>query len=116
VTRTIRRLLLVEGGGFVAAALIHSGYLLPGYEHEKARIAESVIALVLLAGLVSTWVRPALTRTSGLLAQAFALLGTLVGAFTMAIGVGPRTTLDVVFHAAMLGLLAWGLGVTARKR
>jgi hypothetical protein len=36
----------------------------------------------------------------------------LVGAFTIAIGVGPRTVPDIVFHVVMIGVLVWGL-VTA---
>lgn len=113
---TIRLLLLAQVALFAAASLLHGGSLLAGYEHREARIAESVIALVLLAGLVASWVRPTWTRRAALLAQAFALLGTLVGAFVIAIGVGPRTVLDIALHAAMLILLVWGLVVAGRAR
>ena len=75
---TIRSFLLFEAATFLVASLIHSGVLIAGYEHQKARIAEGVIALVLLTAAVSTWIRPASTRTAGLVGQAFALLGTLV--------------------------------------
>jgi hypothetical protein len=47
-------------------------------------------------------------------AQGFALLGTLVGIFTIIVGVGPRTTPDVIYHIAMVGLLVWGLATAAR--
>src|SRR5438105_15124038 len=73
-----------------------------------------VIGAVLLIALALTWALPAWTRRVGIVAQAFALLGTLVGAFTIAIGVGPRTVPDVVYHAAILLALAWGLAVAAR--
>ncbi len=112
----IRLLLLLEAAAFAAAALVHSGYAIAGYEHGKARIAESVIALVLLTALVSTWIRPVLTRSIAMAAQGFALLGTLVGAVTIAVGVGPRTTPDIVYHAGLLVVLTWGLIVTARAR
>jgi hypothetical protein len=49
--------------------------------------------------------------------QAFALLGTCVGAVMIAFGVGPRTTPDVLFHGLLLVLLVGGLvwtGWTAR--
>src|SRR5881296_1977043 len=49
---------------------------------------QAAIAVVLLVGLVLTWIRPGSTRGVGLAAQAFALLGTLLGIFTIAIGVG----------------------------
>src|SRR5207248_5342746 len=96
---TLRLFLLVEGASFVLAGLVHFGVLARGYEHGSAAIAESVIGAVLLIALTLTWVLPAWTRTLGIAAQAFALLGTLVGAFTIAIGVGPRTVPDVMYHA-----------------
>ena len=111
---TIRPFLLLEGASFVLAALVHFGVLARGYEHGAASIAESVIAIVLLVALVLTWLVPALTRSIGIAAQAFALLGTLIGAFTIAIGVGPRTVPDVIYHAAILLVLAWGLVVAVR--
>jgi hypothetical protein len=115
VTGTIRRFLALEAIAFVAAALAHAGVLLDGYAHRQARIAESVIAAVLLAGLAYSWLRPSSTRRTGLAVQGFALLGTLVGAFTIAIGVGPRTVPDIVYHVGLLVVLSWGLVVTARK-
>jgi hypothetical protein len=111
---TIRRYLTVEALAFFAAALIHAGYLVPGYQHRAARIAETVLALALLAGLAVGMARPALARTAGLAAQCFALLGTLVGIFTMIVGVGPQSTPDVVYHLAMVALLGWGLAAIAR--
>jgi hypothetical protein len=56
--REIRVLLFFEGATFVFASLIHSGVLIDGYEHHKARIAEGVIAVVLLLAAVSIWIRP----------------------------------------------------------
>jgi hypothetical protein len=111
---TVRLFLLLEGASFVVAGLVHFGVLARGYEHGSAAIAESVTGAVLLVALTLTWVLPAWARALGIAAQAFALLGTLVGAFTIAIGVGPRTVPDVVYHAAILLALAWGLVVAAR--
>jgi len=114
--KPIRLFLIFEAASFVFASLIHSGRLIQGYEHPQARIAEVVIAMVLLAGLALTWIRPASVRVVGLAAQGFALLGTLVGAFTIAIGVGPRTPPDIAYHIAILVVLAWGLRVAAGTR
>lgn len=111
----IRALLLVEAVAFALAAMVHFGVLIHGYEHDKARIAESIIALALLAGLTVSLLRPALTRDAALVAQAFALLGTFVGLFTIMVGVGPRTVPDVIFHIAIVLVLAGGLVVTNRK-
>jgi hypothetical protein len=108
--------MLVEAATFVAASLIHSGALVAGYEHRQARIAEGVIASVLLVAVALTWIRPKWTRAVGLAAQGFALLGTMVGLFTIAVGVGPRTVPDVIYHAAIVVVLIWGLSVAARGR
>lgn len=104
----IRWFLLVEAIAFAVAALVHSGVLLDGYEDIGARIAESIIALVLLAGLVLSLVRPGSTQDAGIGAQAFALLGTLVGS-TLIMVVGPRKALDIVYHGTMIVVLVWGL-------
>lgn len=87
-----------------------------GYQHQKAGTAESVIALVLFVGLAVSWRRPTSTRRAGLAAQAFALLGTLVGIFTIAIGVGPRTAPDIAYHIGIVVVLVTGLVVVMRAR
>ena len=90
--RAVRLLLLLEGASFVVAGLVHRGVLVHGYEHHEASIAaETVIGVVLLAGVVLTCIPPGAGADDwpALAAQAFALLGTLVGAFTIAVGVGP---------------------------
>jgi hypothetical protein len=85
--------------------------LISGYEHREARIAETVIAVVLLAGATLMWIRPTWARAAGLGAQGFALFGTLVGIFT-----SPRSTLDIVYHIAIVAVLLWGLAVVRRAR
>jgi len=111
VKQVIRLFVLLEGIAFIAASLTHFGIWVDGYRHRKAGIAESVIGIVLLAGWASTLIRPSLTRRIGLGVQAFALLGTLVGIFTIAIGVGPRTLPDLVFHACIVIVLLSGLSL-----
>src|SRR5919204_6494552 len=106
--------MVVEGATFLLASLIHAGAIVAGYEHDRARIAETVIAIVLLGAAAAIWIRPAWTRAAGLAAQAFALLGTLIGVFTSAIGIGPRTLPDIVYHLAIIAVLIWGLTVARR--
>jgi hypothetical protein len=86
--------------------------LIAGYEHQKARIAERVTGLVLLTAAISTWIRSASTRTAGLAGQASAILGTLIGVFTIAVGVGPRTAPDTAYHIVIVVVLIWGLVIT----
>jgi hypothetical protein len=82
--------------------------------HRQAATAESVIAIVLLAGWISISILRSWTHRISLAVQAFALLGTLVGIFTIALGVGPRTMPDLVYHASIVAVLVSGLIVTAR--
>ena len=111
---TIRLFLLLEAAGFTVASLVHSGVYLTGYEHAQARVAEGVIAVVLIIGLLFTFVNRSWIRPAGLAAQVFALLGTLVGLFTIAVGIGPRTVPDLVFHAGIVLVLIGGLTVASR--
>jgi hypothetical protein len=113
---TLRRFMLIEAATFIVAAAIHAGQLFSGFEHREARIAETVIAVVLLGGATLTWIRPSSARAAGLAAQGFALVGTLIGIFTIVIGIGPRSVLDIAYHVAIVGVLVWGLAVTWRAR
>jgi len=108
--------LALEAAVFGCAALVHAGALIRGYEHVRAEIAEGVIAAVLIAGLAASLFAPGTSRPIGLAAQAFALVGTLVGLFTIAIGIGPRTAFDLVLHTTMIALLVTGLWAVARHR
>jgi hypothetical protein len=112
---SLRMLMLFEAVTFIVAALIHSGMLITGYEHDKARIAESVIAIVLLAAVASTWIWSAWARWAGMAGQGFALLLTLIGVFTIIVGVGPRTVPDIVYHVAIVAVLVWGLTIAERS-
>ena len=113
--RTVRVFLLLEGVSFLLAALVHAGALVGDYEDAGARIAESVIGGVLLVGLALTWLAPARTRAIGVVAQGFALAGTMVGTYLSVAGIGASTVPDVVYHVAILLTLVWGLTVAARR-
>ena len=110
----VRIILLSQAMLFALAATLHSGVIVSGYEHGRAEIAETVIALALIAGAVVTLLRPHLARISGYAAQGFALLGTFVGLFTIAVGIGPQTGLDLSIHALMIASLVGGLVLTWR--
>ncbi len=102
MTNIIRIILIVAAMAFAVASSIHGGVLLGGWEHREATIAEGVIAAVLALGLLATWIWPTATGGIALGVQGFALLGTLVGALTIAVGVGPQTTSDIIYHALLI--------------
>jgi hypothetical protein len=114
--RVIRGFMAFELVAFAAAALVHFGVLFSGLEHWRAGTAESVLGAVLLLGLLLTWIRPAWARAAGITAQAFALFGTLVGLFTVAIGIGPRTAPDITYHVGMVVVLGLGVYQATQQR
>jgi heme A synthase len=111
----LKVLMPFEAATFVAAAAIHFGAFLDGYGHRKAGIAETVIAAVLLAGSALAWSTPTRARRAVVGTQAFASFGVFVGLTTIAIGVGPRTALDIAYHLAILAVLLVGLVLAARN-
>lgn len=112
--QAIRLFILGEGASFLAAALVHFGVLLRGYEHQATGTAETVIGSVLLIGLASTSVFGQFTRGIGIGVQALALLGTFVGIFTIIVGIGPRTVPDITYHIIIVIALIAGLIVAVR--
>lgn len=110
-----RTLIGATAGSLVVASLIHFGLLIDGYRYQQAATAEAVIAVVMLVGLALTWASGArAARRAAVGALAFGALGTSVGLFTIAIGVGPRNLADVVYHIALLTVLVAGLLVAMR--
>ncbi|RBI60525.1 hypothetical protein DMJ13_19270 [halophilic archaeon] len=114
--RTVRAFLGVEAASFFLAATVHAGFLIRGYDHREAIIAESVIGTVLLVGLAMTWLRPRSSFSIAAGVQAFALLGTFVGILTIIVGIGPRTIQDIVYHAVIVLVLMTGLVLAWRSR
>lgn len=109
----IRGLLLAQIAIFGSAALIHFGVLFDGYLDQAAGTAETVIAIVLLAGLLLTWSRSPWGRRGPIGAHAFALIGTLVG-LSLTVLIGPRTALDIGYHLAMVAALMVGRVASVR--
>ena len=112
---TIRGLMLLQIAIFLALVAIHLGLLIDGYRHRDAVTVELVIAAVLVAGLLLTWTPSPWSRRAATAAQSFGVLGVLLGLVTIALGIGPRTLLDLALNAAMLLTLIAGLASTLRK-
>ena len=106
--------LLVQIAMFLVLVTIHFGLLIGGYGHPAAGTTESVIAVVLLFGLLLTWTPPPWRQRAATAAQSFGALGVLVGLFTFALGIGPRTILDLSLNLILLLTLIAGLVLTKR--
>ena len=107
-----RGFLMLEATTFAVAAAVHFEFLLDGYGHLYAAAAETVIALVLLAGLALTRTREPWPLRAAAAAQGFAVVGVLIGLAAIAVGVGPQTAGDLAYHLAILVVLAAGLAAS----
>lgn len=110
---TVRGFLLVQIAIFLVLLSIHFGLLIGGYRHRAAGITELVITSVLVLGLLLTWMPP-WSQRAATAAQSFGTLGVLVGLFTIALGIGPRTFLDLSLNVVLLLALVAGLASTKR--
>ena len=106
--------LMVETALFVFAALVHRGVFFTGFEHQRAAIAELVIAVVLAAGLIYSFGHSEATRRVGISVQLFALLALVAGFIALSAGSGSRPTLDSVMHVIMFTTLLLGVLVARR--
>jgi hypothetical protein len=101
---------------FLLGALLHLGVRIPAGATVLAEprifpasIVEGLCGLFLAAGSYAaltgrTWAWPALIAAHG-----FALGGVLLGVAALAVGAGPSTELNEVYHRVMLVALAAGL-------
>lgn len=112
----VRSALALQGLIFLVAVSIHFGVLLQGYQHRYAGTAESIIAVVLIIGLLVTLAVPSWARAAAIAAQSFGILGVVVGLFTIVVGIGPRTGLDLALHGVMLITLIAGLIIAVQTK
>jgi len=111
----VRGFLILQIGIFLSMVSIHFGLLIGGYSHRSAGTVELVIAAFLVAGLLLTWIPPLWSRRAATGAQSVGVVGVSVGLFTIALGIGRRTMLDLTLNAALLLTLIAGLATTLRK-
>jgi hypothetical protein len=111
----IRCFLLLQIVIFLSMVSIHFGLLIGGYGHRAAGTTEAVIAAILVAGLLLTWTPPPWSRRAATAVQSIGMLGVLVGLFTIAFGIGPRTSIDLALNGALLLTLIVGLVITLRR-
>src|SRR2546423_11543137 len=93
---------------------VHVVLRIAAYVPRSAGTAEFVIAPVLAAGLLLPWTRGTWSRRSATAVQSFGILAVFGGLSTIAIGIGPRTMLDLTLNAALLLTLIVGLAITLR--
>lgn len=94
---------------FFVGALLHLGVRVPlGFavlgepRILPATIVESLCGLALLLGAFAVLTRVSLVWTAAFAAHAFALGGVLLGMAALAVGAGPSTDLNTIYHSVML--------------
>ena len=102
-----RTFLFAEAAAFAIAALIHAGLPAEEYGHPDAIIFESVLGGILFLGYSLTLYNRSWTRRIGIVAQGIALLGTVVGRFSIIAGAGPTIVFDLIFYRAITAILLW---------
>jgi len=112
---TVRGFLLLQIATLLSMGSIHFGLLIGGYDHRAAGATELIIAAVLLAALLLTWMPAPWSRRPATAAQSFGILSVLGGFLTIATGIGPRTMPDLFLNVGMLLTLTGGLAITLRK-
>ena len=111
----VRGVLVLQIAIFLSMVSIHFGLLIGGYRHRSAGTAELVIAAALVAVLLLTWTPRPWSRRSAIAVQSFGILGVLLGLSTIALGIGPQSTLDLTLNATLLLTLIAGLAITLRE-
>ena len=112
----LRVLLVVEAAIFLMAAFLHTGTPIPlGFATLRepailpARIVETSCGLFLALAAWSIFTVRSWAWRTGLASQIFAICGVLLGIVALALGRGPRTLSNDIYHRIMLVMLVAGV-------
>jgi hypothetical protein len=113
--------LAAEAATFLLAALLHLGVRLGPLAEPPSMPAASVeslagLGLAIAVAALLMRLRSAWPWRTAVAAQAFALLGVLLGITASALGPGPHSGLNDVYHRVMLLALLASLAFTLRDR
>ena len=118
LSTTVGVLAVLYAATFFMGALLHLGVRIPlGFtvlsepRIVEATIVEGLCGLFLAVGAYATFARKSWAWTAVTAAHAFALGGVLLGMAALAVGAGPSTELNTVYHRVMLVALVAGLAV-----
>jgi len=107
VVTLISVLMVAEAVTFLLAALLHLGVPL-GFSEPRiipAAIVEGLCGLFLAVSLYGVVARTRLAWGAALAAHLFAVAGVLLGIASLALGLGPSTVANTIYHRVILGIL-----------
>jgi hypothetical protein len=107
IVTLISVLMVGEALTFLLAALLHLGIPL-GFSEPRiipAAIVEGLCGLLLAGSAYAVFVRTRLAWGAALAAHLFAVAGVLLGIISLALGLGPSTVVNTIYHRVILGVL-----------
>ena len=117
VVTVINVLIVGEAITFLLAALLHLGIQFPlGFSEPRiisAAIAEGLCGIFLAVSAYAVFVRKTWAWWGAIAAHAFAVAGVLLGITALALGLGPSTVANTIYHRVMLGVLVVVLALLA---
>lgn len=111
-------LMVLNAALFVFGALQHAGIAI-GPMHEPtivpAAIVETICALALIYGLAAVLRRSLHAVRAAVVANAIAITGVMIGMVALAIGAGPRTENNDIYHRFMLLMAVGSIAILATR-
>ncbi|MGH7571417.1 MAG: hypothetical protein ACREMK_06190 [Gemmatimonadota bacterium] len=99
----------IEAIAFMIAAVLHLGVPLPvGFDEPviiPAAIAEGLIGIFLAIAALALLASDRLAWPLAVAAHVFGITGVLVGTFALAVGAGPSTEANTIYHRVALAVL-----------
>ena len=117
VVTVISVLIVLEAITFLLATLLHLGIQFPlGFSEPRiipAAIVEGLCGIFLAVSAFALFVRKTWAWWGAIAAHAFAVAGVLLGITALALGLGPSTVANTIYHRTILGVLVVVLALLA---
>ena len=111
-------LMFVDAAVFIFGALLHSGVEIGAFYEPQitpAAIVESVCALALIWGDAMVLRGSPAAARAALIGNLVAIAGVAIGMAALALGAGPRTASNDIYHVIMLVLATAALAILAAR-
>ena len=113
--------MLVNAALFVVGAILHMGVQVGPLTEPRivpATVVETICALALIAGALAPFYASGVAGAAAVASNIVALAGLALGAIALALGAGPRTVSNDIYHLIMtlLALTALWLAIARVRR
>src|SRR6266700_2034755 len=117
VVTVISVLMVLEAITFLLAAMLHLGIQFPlGFSEPQiipATIVEGLCGIFLAVGAYAVFAHMSWAWTAAIAAHVFAVAGVLLGITALALGAGPSTEANTIYHRVILVVLIVVLALLA---